>query len=216
MSIVKICGIRDAELALVAAESGADYLGFMFAPSQRQVSAGVVAGIMERVREAGHATQAVGVFVDPTLDDLLDTIAVSGIDLVQLSGDESPRLAEELPVEVIKAIPAGAQDEATEIIRRASEWSSARHVMLDANEATARGGTGKRANWELAATLTRHIPVILAGGLDPEHVAGAIAKVRPMGVDVSSGVETDGRKDSKKIRRFIDNAKDAFARQGCD
>lgn len=211
MSIVKICGVRDEEIAIVAAESGADYLGFMFAPSKRQISATEVAGIISRIREAGFATRAVGVFVDPTLEAVLDTIAVSGIDLVQLSGDESTGLAEKFPVDVIKAIPAGAQDEETGILQRAMEWKRARHVMLDANDPSARGGTGKRANWALAAIITRHIPIILAGGLDPETVGTAIREVRPFGVDVSSGVETGGQKDAEKIRRFVFNAREAFA-----
>lgn len=214
MSIVKICGIRDAELAIVAADSGADYLGFMFAPSKRQISPIDAAAIISRVKDAGYSAQAVGVFVDPTVDELLAAIDISGIDLVQLSGEETPQFTDDVPVDVIKAIPAGSQDTESDILDRVRSWKRARHVMLDANDASGRGGTGKRANWDLAASITRHIPLILAGGLDPDVVAEAIAMVRPIGVDVSSGVEINGAKDADKIRRFIGNAKDAFARLG--
>jgi phosphoribosylanthranilate isomerase len=194
----------------VAAEHGADLLGFIFAPSRRQVTAEGVARIIADVRSSGHPTRAVGVFVDPDPVQLVKDIEISGIELVQLSGDESPGLMRHIPVPVIKAFPAGVDDDALELRDLASKWAEAQHIMLDASDPNARGGTGKRANWLLASTLTQHIPIVLAGGLDPDNIDEAIRSVKPFGVDVSSGVETNGLKDPEKIDLFIRNAREAF------
>jgi phosphoribosylanthranilate isomerase len=141
---------------------------------------------------------------------LVKDIEISGIELVQLSGDESPGLMRHIPIPVIKAFPAGVDDDALELRDLASKWAEAQHIMLDASDPNARGGTGKRANWLLASTLTQHIPIVLAGGLDPDNIDEAIRSVKPFGVDVSSGVETNGLKDPEKIDLFIRNAREAF------
>ena len=212
MNTIKICGLRDSRNAIVASRSGADRLGFIFAPSRRQVTALDVASILRDVREAGYATPAVGVFVDPDPVQLLSDIEISGIDYVQLSGEESPEILEQIPIPVIKVLPAGELDTVDAMLKLFESWSGAKHIMLDASDPNARGGTGKRANWELATELARHIPLVLAGGLDPDNVGEAIAAVGPFGVDVSTGVETDGVKDPEKIERFVANARLALAR----
>jgi phosphoribosylanthranilate isomerase len=207
MTVVKICGLRDARSAITAAANGADYLGFIFAPSKRQVGAEHVAGILRAVRAEGHSTPAVGVFVDPDPQQLRDAVRTSGIDLVQFSGEESPETIDQIGVPVIKAIPAGTDDTEEELAGLILQWSRAAMFLLDAKDPTARGGTGKRANWDLAKKIAASTPILLAGGLDPDNVADAIAQVRPHGVDVASGVETDGIKDQEKIVQFIRRAK---------
>lgn len=209
--VIKICGFRDSVNAIVAARAGADLLGFIFAPSRRQVTAAEVASIMRDVRAAGFTTPAVGVFVDPDPVQLRSDIEISGIDYVQLSGDESPEILAQISLPVIKVLPAGNDDDLDTMLALTESWRGARHIMLDASIPGVRGGTGKRANWELAHALTQHIPVVLAGGLDPDNVAEAIAAVDPFGLDLSTGVETDGVKDPEKIERFIANARKAFA-----
>lgn len=201
--IVKICGLRDLPAALVAARAGADYLGFIFAPSKRQVTAESVASIREGLREAGFDTPMVGVFVDPAPDALSRAIEASGIDLVQFSGEESPDTYADLPVPVIKAIPAGHEDTFAALESRAEAWTRAELLLIDANDPSARGGTGKRANWDLARQLAAKHRVLLAGGLSPDNVANAITAVGPAGVDVASGVETNGVKDHAKIEAFV-------------
>ncbi|MBX6341232.1 MAG: phosphoribosylanthranilate isomerase, partial [Thermomicrobiaceae bacterium] len=130
-----------------------------------------------------------------------------GLDLVQLSGDEPPDDLAALGRPAIKALrlgPDAGWDEARRLAERylagpAPAWA----LLVDAHVPGAYGGTGRRANWDLAARLAEEYPVILAGGLTPECVADAIEATRPLGVDVSSGVETDGVKDHEKIRAFV-------------
>jgi phosphoribosylanthranilate isomerase len=210
VSVVKICGLRDAQSAIVAARSGADLLGFIFAPSRRQVGAELVAAIISEVRAAGFTTPAVGVFVDPDPAELAGAIAVSGIDVVQLSGEESPDVLGQIDRPVIKGIPAGDTDSTEAIMALVDQWSGVQAILLDASDPHARGGTGKRANWDLAAAIARETNVLLAGGLDSGNVSEAVASVQPYGVDVSTGVETDGVKDPAKIGQFIAAARQAF------
>jgi phosphoribosylanthranilate isomerase len=169
-----------------------------------------VAAIITEVRAAGFITPAVGVFVDPDPDELSEAITMSGIDIVQLSGEESPRILDRVERPVIKAFPAGATDSVKALQSRIRDWQDVHAIHLDANDPASRGGTGKLANWVLAREIARDTNILLAGGLDPENVAEAIMTVRPHGVDVSSGVETDGVKSHSKIERFIASARAAF------
>jgi phosphoribosylanthranilate isomerase len=210
--MVKICGLRSSEMSIRAAAAGADLLGFIFAPSRRQVSAPEVAAIIGDVRRAGYATPAVGVFVDPDPEQLKRDVAMSGIDLVQLAGDENPADYMDSGLAVIKAIPAGEIEAEAELRSLIHEWSFARYILLDAQDPGARGGTGKLANWELCRRIAQDVPVLLAGGLSPENVSEAVATVEPFGVDVSSGVETNGTKDSEKIDQFVRQARASFGR----
>jgi phosphoribosylanthranilate isomerase len=209
--MVKICGLRTAEAAIVAAAAGADLLGFIFAPSKRQVTASDVAGILAAVRTAGYATPAVGVFVDPGIVQLKRDIAVSGIDMVQLSGEESPDVYAGAAIPIIKAFPAGSQQDSAMLEQQCARWPHASHFLVDAHDPNLRGGTGKLANWDVCRQLAAQRNILLAGGLHPGNVRDAIATVRPFGVDVASGVETDGVKVPGKIREFIANARAAFA-----
>lgn len=192
---IKICGIRDPETALVAAEAGADAVGFVFAPGRRQVT-------LEQARRIIQALPPfitkVGVFVDEDLSRVRDIADAGRLDAVQLHGGEPPEYAAALPLPVIKAVRMrdGASVDGMRAYRVAA-------FLLDSFEPDVAGGTGKPFNWTLARGLAAPAPVILAGGLTPENVREAIETVRPFGVDVSSGVESGGRKDPGKIREFI-------------
>lgn len=212
--MIKICGVRDSRLARAAIASGAGALGFMLAESRRQVSTGTIATILDDMPE--QRPPAVGVVVNPTQGDIEGIIRESGIDIIQFSGDESPDLLDAVSVPVWKALRFGAGTTLDAASRTIEPWLSpatpAVAILIDAALPGQYGGTGHRADWDLAARLAERYPVILAGGLTPDNVAAAVAQVRPMGVDVSSGVEVDGTKDPARIESFIDASRAAFTR----
>lgn len=211
MSLVKICGMRDLNAADVAARHGASMIGFVFVPVRREVSRDIARQIISQIR-AGHTRPpaAVGLFVNETAETINATIQETGLDLVQLHGDESPGLASQINVPVIKALRLESGTDRNAVrstVQRYLETCAAVH--LDSHVPGQWGGTGVVGDWELASELAGDYPVILAGGLSPENVSSAIQTVRPAVVDVSSGVETDGDKDTEKIVTFLDTARQA-------
>jgi phosphoribosylanthranilate isomerase len=148
----------------------------------------------------------VGVFADQPLHEVNDIAAAAGLDLVQLSGGESADFARDVQRPVVRAIHIGDGMLADQAIERAVPGRAAA-IMLDTKVDGARGGTGQAFDWPLAAEVAASIPFMLAGGLEPGNVAAAVEQVRPWAVDVSSGVETGGKKDIEKIRAFIRAAK---------
>jgi phosphoribosylanthranilate isomerase len=204
MMFVKICGLRTAEHALVAAEAGADLLGFIFAPARRQIDPSEATRIGAAVRAIippSHMPTLVGVFVDEAPERMRAVAEECGLGAIQLSGDEAPAIASQLAgIAIVKTIRF--QDTVNE---RAWLQNTPPNVRLhvDAHVPGAYGGAGVRADWEQSQRLARQHPILLAGGLTPANVGAAIGQVRPWGVDVSSGVETDGVKDSAKIRAFV-------------
>ncbi len=199
MTWVKICGTTDVDDALLAVALGADALGFIFAPgSTRQIAPGRARDIAARIPPE---TMTVGVFRNEAKERVVDIVHTTGLRAAQLHGNESPDevawVAERVPT-VIKAVAAG-----TDQARRASEFSVP-IILVDAQTP----GSGEVFDWSLAESLPDDKHILLAGGLNPDNVAEAIATVRPWGVDVASGVEREpGRKDPSLLRRFIDNAK---------
>ena len=200
---VKICGITNQEDALMAVEAGADALGFVFyEKSPRHLSPLQAAAI---IAQLPPFVQTVGLFVNAPVEEVNWTADFCGLDLVQLHGEESPEFCTEVDRRVLKVFR----------VRDASSLSSldkyrVAGYLLDAWSPAAPGGTGERFNWDLAAVAKGHGPVILAGGLTPDNVSQAVAKVHPYAVDVSSGVEAaPGRKDPAKVREFITRAKEA-------
>lgn len=148
----------------------------------------------------------VGVFADQPVQDVTSIAAAAGVDLVQLSGDESPDFVRDIGHPVIKTIHVGDDADAMDLLDIAVEKRAAA-LMLDTASPDARGGTGVAFDWAVAAALAKRVPFLLAGGLTPENVAAAVEQVEPWGVDVSTGVETDGKKDVEKIRAFVRAAK---------
>lgn len=199
MTRVKICGIRDVAGALTAADDGANAIGLIFAAeSRRRVTARDAAAICRRLPPF---VARVGVVVNESLEGLRVLIGEVGIDTVQLHGDETPEFCDEvraLGAKVIKALPVSGPVDLDQ-----ARAYAASAVLLDTHRAGQRGGTGATFDWTHARPVAAAVPVILSGGLSPQNVTAGIDVVRPYGVDVSSGVETDGVKDPKKIRAFI-------------
>ena len=198
---VKICGITNAEDALVAVEAGADALGFVFfRGSPRFISPEQAAAI---IRNLPPFVQMVGLFVneDPVMvNSVADHCC---LDLVQLHGDESPDYCATIKRRLIKAFRV--KDASS--LEALPDYPVAA-CLLDAWSPAARGGTGTTFNWDIAARAAAERPIILAGGLTPENVAEAIATVKPYAVDVSSGVEiAAGKKDAALVRAFIRTAR---------
>lgn len=195
MTRVKICGISDVENALVAAEAGADAIGLVFAPSRRRVT-------VEQAREIVDAlppfVTKVGLFVDEDPARIEEVADACRLDVVQLHGSESPGFCAALGRTVIKAIRV--KDAASLAVMDGYRVAG---FLLDSYHPEVAGGTGRTFDWDLAEQVSGRYRVILSGGLTPANVTEAIEKVRPHGVDVSSGVETDGRKDPAKIREFV-------------
>ncbi len=199
---VKICGIRDAAMGLVAAEAGADLIGLVFVPNTPRLV--TVTQAAQIVRELGSdGPKVVGLFMDASAEEINAVADAVGLDYVQLSGNEAPTLVAQLNRPVIKTVRCGGQQQIDELLAGVEIWHKAgATVLLDA-PGTA-GGHGKLADWDSAAAVAFRYPVILAGGLHPANVAEAIALVQPWGVDVSSGVERErGVKDATLVRAFI-------------
>ncbi|HWV24811.1 MAG TPA: phosphoribosylanthranilate isomerase [Thermomicrobiales bacterium] len=217
---VKICGLRDAGSAQVAVDSGADALGFILAESRRQVTPDSIREIRRSLAscardmpQSGIDPDLVGVVVNVGPDEISRIVSESGVDLIQLSGDESPEILDDLDVPAIKALRFPVGLSVDDALREVSAWLDgphpARHVLVEGHTHGLYGGTGARADWSIVAGVAERYPVILAGGLDPENVSEAVAAVGPFGVDVSSGIETDGAKDHEKIRNFVRAARRA-------
>lgn len=214
-NLVKICGLRQPDHAEAAARSGADLIGFIFAPARRQVSADVARECIEAARQAAQGEiVAVGVFVDASPQEIERTAATAGLDAVQLISDEAPVIADEIEVPTIRVLRPKQSSNAAGVVAEIERFGAMTRrpagFLIDGYAAHASGGTGVRADWDLAAEVNAARRIMLAGGLDPENVATAIRRVRPLGVDASSGVESGGIKDSALIDRFVRAAKQAF------
>lgn len=218
---VKICGIRSAENALMVAQAGADLIGFNFYPgTPRYVPPAVAREIAQRLREAlgDSCPSLVGVFVNASTDEVLETMKAVGLDFAQLSGDETPESLQALRGFAFKAIRPVDESAAlaqVESLRSAfPQCEEAPSILLDAHSRELYGGTGETASEGIARALKSAAPrLMLAGGLNPENVAERVRRIRPWGVDVASGVEagTPGLKDAGKARAFIEAARAADA-----
>jgi phosphoribosylanthranilate isomerase len=201
---VKICGVTRLEDALLAARLGADALGFNFWRGSKRFVSPAAAG--EVVRRLPPGVSAFGVFVDPSRDEVLAAVGASGVGVVQLHGDEPPALCVSLGVPVVKAVRLATSRDLAQL---ASYEVSA--FLLD-TPSPGYGGSGRTCDWGLAAEVARELPAVLAGGLSPENVADAVRAVRPLAVDVASGVESaPGVKDAARMEQFIRRAKEAVS-----
>lgn len=197
--LVKICGIKTIEAADVAAQAGADFIGFIFTPSKRKIAPSNAAFIAKAL--PSHVKK-VGVFVNETVESMLRIADQVGLDVIQLHGDEAPSVAKQLPYEIIKAFPVKQEN-----LSYIQEYPC-NYYLLDSPLGGSRGGNGTTFDWDLTSDLSIDPKkIMLAGGLTPENVQQAINQVNPVGVDVSSGIETNGEKDYHKIKHFIDLVK---------
>lgn len=201
---VKICGITNLKDAEAALDFGADALGFVFYEgSPRFVSPENAAAI---VGSLPSFVVTVGVFVNERRQKIESILSSTGIDVVQLHGDETPDVCS-FSRRVVKAIRVKSLESLVPLEEFRKLVSA---FLLDAYTPDALGGTGRIFNWDVAVEAKQFGRIILAGGLTPENVAAAVGHVRPYAVDVSSGVELGkGKKDHEKMKRFIENAKAA-------
>ena len=197
MTKVKICGLSTKEAVEVAVSAGADYIGFVFAPSKRQVTLEQAAELAEII--PSHI-QKVGVFVSPSRAELLEAVDKVGLDFVQVHGQVVDKLFENLPCASIQAVQVDGNGHVPN--------SQADYLLFDAPVA----GSGQTFDWGRLDTTELAQPFFIAGGLNEDNVARAIQHFTPFAVDVSSGVETDGQKDHEKIRRFIERVKNGISR----
>ena len=205
MTRIKICGITEPSQAVAAAEAGADYIGIVMAPSKRQVD-------VERAKEIvaalkGSRAISVGVFVNTPADEINRIAKYCNFDRIQLSGDEPWEFVKKLHRPAIKAVKVSKQYTGEKLLSElASGYKKADYYFLPLLDCAANGsygGSGKSFDWAIARKATEKYRFVLAGGLTPENVGAAIASARPWAVDVSSGVETNGKKSIDKIKGFI-------------
>jgi phosphoribosylanthranilate isomerase len=196
---VKICGITRLEDAEAAVAAGAGAIGFIFWPASPRFidphRARVIAAALPPF------VTPVGVFVNQPLDYVNGVASLVRLGVVQLHGDESPQFANAVARPVMKAVSIGKAD-----VRL---WPARVRLLLDVHDPLARGGTGRTIDWTAAAELASEREIVLAGGLKPENVADAVARVRPFGIDVSSGVErSPGIKDHQRLRALFEAVHD--------
>jgi phosphoribosylanthranilate isomerase len=227
----KICGMRDEAALRAAADGGAAFIGFVFAPSRRRIALDDAAALIRDLRAAYGPTapQCAGLFVNEAPAEMARIVETCALDVVQLCGDEAPGAglllalgrpvirvlrpaAEATPAEVLRvaaawhAAAAAADEQGVPV---AGPWGSRLLIGLDANHGGLYGGSGQTGDWALAATVAQHLPLMLAGGLTPTNVAAACRTVRPWLADVSSGVELAGAKDAGLITAFLAAVRDA-------
>jgi phosphoribosylanthranilate isomerase len=210
---VKICGLRTPEHMRAAVDAGTDMLGFMFyEPSSRYIRPQQAQAFLESLENDDTvgadeslppaqfiAPDMVGVFVNEDAAYINEVAQQVGLHTVQLHGDETPEFCHTITRPVIKALRL---HDMSDMVKVRAYRDVAWRILLD-TPAHGWGGSGITHDWTIARSVARVTRVLLAGGLTPENVVGAIRQVRPWGVDVSSGVETNGLKDTSKIRAFI-------------
>ena len=210
MVTIKVCGIKDEATALAAARAGADFLGLVFAPGRRQVSVTRAAELAEVVKAAGDSPALVGVFVDSPVDEVNAVARRCRLDRVQLSGHEDRDYCRSIEKPIIKVVHIRQGSHAGQVLEEINFAPAGFNpgsliFLLDTYYTHTSGGGGKVFDWDIARRVGVSCPVMVAGGLTPANITPLLEQCRPWGVDVSSGVESEGRKDMKKIKAFIDN-----------
>jgi len=216
MTSIKICGLSEIEHVLAAAQAGADFIGLVFAPSHRQVSTKKALRLIEAVCHLKTRPAVVGVFVNSSVKEVNRIADYCHLDRVQLSGNETWAYCRQIERPIVKTVHVSDTSAPGKIISEITKGYKLLPqqnlvCLLDSKVGTTYGGTGKAIDWNLASKISTRFPVLIAGGLTPMNVGRLIKKTRPWGVDVSSGVETGGHKDTKKIMAFIKAVKKADA-----
>ena len=217
MTRFKICGLRDVESSLAAADAGADFLGFNFVHGvRRQITFEEGRSIISRVAgEVGEDRPGlVGLFADQDIDEVNEIIVSCDLDYAQLCGSEEPNYWDQVRANIIKQIrvkPLASEQETVDatLVRVKDVVSRGNIALLDSYKKGFLGGTGHTFDWSIAAQVAQEYDVVLAGGLAPDNVVTAIRHVNPWMVDVSTGVETDGVKDPTRIRAFAEAVRSA-------
>lgn len=216
---VKICGLQSVEVLKSMIQLPIDYIGFVFAKSKRQVDQEQAAILIEALQEwEGYPVpESVGVFVNPTFAELEKITAVASLDVIQLHGNETPELCrqiqEQLHKQVFKVISLTSTEQEQAVQQQLSPYEGVVDAfLLDTYDPLYGGGSGKTFAWDQIEpyhqwTVAHGIPLLVAGGLTPENISSLIHNHSLEGVDVSSGVESDGIKDIQKITTFVERVK---------
>jgi len=192
--LIKICGITRIEDAVAAADAGANAIGFVFWPGSPRFIDPYRARAIAAALPPFVAT--VGLFVNQSAEEVSGIASLVRLSAIQLHGDETPAFAAALGRPIVKATHVDGD--------AADDWPRQVILLLDADDKVRRGGTGRTIDWNRAAAISAQRRVLLAGGLTPENIAGAVAQVRPYGVDVSSGVEdSPGIKNHARLRALF-------------
>ncbi|MDV6035825.1 phosphoribosylanthranilate isomerase [Bacillus sp. SM-B1] len=199
---VKICGVTNIETAKLACEYGADALGFVFAESKRKIAPGLA---KEIIQELPANVLKVGVFVNESVEVIQKIADECGLTHVQLHGDEDNYQIKRLNIPSIKSLGVNSESD----LKNAQAYETD-YILFDSPKEKFHGGNGKTFSWELLAHMPKELreKTIVAGGLNTLNIEEAIRTIQPYMVDVSSGVETEGKKDVEKIKQFIKKAKE--------
>ncbi|MDD1366673.1 phosphoribosylanthranilate isomerase [Bacillus sp. MHSD_36] len=199
---VKICGITNIEMAKRACEYGADALGFVFAESKRKITPGLA---KEIIQELPANVLKVGVFVNESVEVIQKIADECGLTHVQLHGDEDNHQIKRLNIPSIKSLGVNSEND----LKNAQVYETD-YILFDSPKEKFHGGNGKTFSWELLTHMPKELreKTIVAGGLNALNIEEAIRTIQPYMVDVSSGVETEGKKDVEKIKQFIKKAKE--------
>lgn len=208
MTKIKICGLSEIQHALAAAKAGADFIGLVFAPSRRQVSVKKALQIVKAIHSLKPRPDIVGVFVNSASGEVNRIADYCNLDWVQLSGDETWDYCQQIERPIIKTVHVSNAKTSEEVV---SEIAMGYQLLprqdfvflVDSRVGDSYGGTGQAFDWKLAKEVSARFSVIIAGGLTPNNVGQLVKEVWPWGVDVSTGIETDGQKDVAKITAFI-------------
>ena len=205
---VKICGLMEVEHTVKAGKAGADFIGMVFAESRRRVTPEKAAKLVESVQNINPRPEAVGVFRNAPAEEVNRIARECRLDRVQLSGQESTEYCRDITSPIIKVVHVSPDANADLILAQVQKWYEFMKgqkflCLLDTTVDGKYGGTGITFDWQIAKAVAARFPVMLAGGLTPENVVEMVREVKPWGVDVASGVETNGRKDPIKIEEFI-------------
>lgn len=199
MTRIKICGIQSLDIAQSAVDAGADCIGFVFAPSRRAIAPEQARFIAGAIPET---IGKVGVFVNDTPETVAAIARTAMLTHIQLHGNEDPAQYRHIGLPIIKAMAVSPEGTLLEVPSEAADF-----ILLDTQAAGQFGGTGKPFRWTDALAKQLNRPLFLAGGLNPENVTEALRVMKPYGVDVSSGVETNGIKSPERIRSFIEEVR---------
>lgn len=197
---LKFCGIRREQDAEYVNITKPDYIGFVFAPSRRYISPEDAANLSTKI---SSEIKKAGVFVNETPENILNTVQTTGLDIIQLHGDESAEfidiLRNKTDCEIWKAVRVRTTDD---IIK--ADIMKADKLLLDSFSASQYGGTGKTADWNIIKQTPVRTPFFVAGGINEQNILTAVSELSPFGIDISGGIETDGTKDLHKMKKIID------------
>lgn len=212
---VKICGLTSLEDARYASGAMADYLGFIFVPgSKRYVNPDHAAAIIAWT----EGPEAVGVFMNQPLDDVIDTIGKTGVKLAQLHGQETVEYCSLIPVPIIKTISVEPDDDLTSLRAKMKPYEGVvAYFLFDTAKDGQSGGTGETFDWSVIEDIETDTPWFVAGGIGPENVKAAVKQLRPYGVDANSRLESEpGIKQLEKYEHFFDEIRSIWSNQDPD